>query len=291
MSNNRNIRLVIPLWQGGNCPAYSIGAKMLDWLAPETDTPVFHVPVREPNGPLPKEDGIPGRSDINDQLAQTWSIIKEQEPQRIVTFGGDCLVSLAPFAWLSEKYGEKLGVLWIDSHPDVQTPDQYENAHAHVLGALLGNGDPDLTRSVSRRLDPKNVLIAGIHHPLKHEEEFLSRWGIRTCSPEEVKSGGDAVMEWIEVQGIEYLAIHFDLDVLDPRNFRSVLFARPGRGQHDFGDVAEGRLDIPDALKLIGRAASKAEIVGLTIAEHLPWDAINLKDMLGRLPLVGAIKS
>ena len=51
---------------------------MLDWLAPKTDTPVFHVSVRKPNGPLPKEDGIPGRSDINSQLAETWDILKEQ---------------------------------------------------------------------------------------------------------------------------------------------------------------------------------------------------------------------
>lgn len=287
MSDSKSIRLVIPQWQGGDNPAYSLGSKMLDWLAPETDMPVFHVSVREPTGPLAKEDGIPGRSDINSQLAETWDILKEQEPQRIATFGGDCLVSLAPFAWLSEKYGEKLGVLWIDSHPDVQTADQYANAHAHVLGALLGNGDADLTKMVARPLDPRKVMIAGIHHPLEHEEKFLSERGIQTCSPEEVKSGGDAVMDWIETNGIEHLAIHFDLDVLDPRNFRSVLFARPGRGEHDFGDVAEGRIDIPDALNLIERAGSKAEIVGLTIAEHLPWDAINLKAMLERLPLVG----
>lgn len=76
-------------------------------------------------------------------------------------------------------------------------------------------------------------------------------------------------MGWIEANGIEHLAIHFDLDVLDPRSFRSVLFARPGRGEHDFRDIAEGRLDIPDALNLINRAGSKAEIVG-------------------RLPLVGS---
>lgn len=112
------------------------------------------------------EDGIPGRSDINSQLAETREILKEQKPQRIVTFGGDCLVSLAPFSWLSEKYGEKLGVLWIDTHPDVQTADQYANAHAHVLGALLGNGDADLTKMVARLLDSEKVMIAGIHHPL-----------------------------------------------------------------------------------------------------------------------------
>ena len=41
MSDSKSIRLVIPQWQGGDNPAYSLGSKMLDWLAPETDMPVF----------------------------------------------------------------------------------------------------------------------------------------------------------------------------------------------------------------------------------------------------------
>ena len=39
---------------------------------------------------------------------------------------------------------------------------------------LLGNGDADLTKMVARPLDPRKVMIAGIHHPLEHEEKFLS---------------------------------------------------------------------------------------------------------------------
>lgn len=287
----KNIKLVMPLWQGGNNPAYSLGARLLDWLSPKTDMPVFHVPVSEPGEPLAVEDGMTGRSTVNDQLNKAYRIINEQTPDRIVTLGGDCLVSLVPFARLAEKYGEKLGILWIDSHPDVQTSAQFSNAHAHVLGALLGHGDADLTRFVNHPVSPKNVMIAGIHHPLDHEKKFLTEKGIATCSPEQVKEGAGSVRKWIESQGIAFLAIHIDLDVLDPQHFRSVLFARPERGQHDFGDVAEGQLDIQDMLSLIKDATAIAEPVGLTIAEHLPWDAINLKAMLEELPLIGNQKS
>jgi len=283
----KNIRVVMPLWQGGNNPAYSMGAKLLDWLSPQTDEPVFRVPVNEPNGPLPVENGMTGRSEVKEHLQKVWKIIDEQQPDSIVTLGGDCLVSLVPFAYLAEKYGDRLGILWIDSHPDVQTPEQYGNAHAHVLGALLGQGDPDLTDYVKKPVPSKNVMIAGIHHPLEHEAKFLSENGIATCSPEEVKRGAESVKKWIDSQGIAFLAIHIDLDVLDPRNFRSVLFARPGRGKDDFGGVAEGELDIADILALLKSATDLAEPVGLTIAEHLPWDAINLKSMLEELPLLG----
>ncbi|WP_025732700.1 arginase family protein [Carnimonas nigrificans] len=289
-TQDKTIRLVFPLWQGGNNPVYALGANLLEWLAPATDAPVFHVPVKAPGEPLSVEEGITGRSEINQHLTDAWKIIHEQQPDSIVTLGGDCLVSLAPFAWLSEKYGDKLGVLWIDSHPDIQTPEQFSNAHAHVLGALLGYGDPDLTASVQHPIAAENVMIAGIHDPLPHEAEFLAEKGIATCSPESVRQGADEVTKWMERQGIEFLAIHFDLDVLDPQHFRSVLFAQPGRGKNDFGGVAEGELTMAEVLALVRLATDKAKPVGLTLAEHLPWDALHLKNMLESLPLLGSGK-
>ena len=155
-----------------------------------------------------------------------------------------------------------------------------------MLGALIGNGDHDLTRDVTKPLSPKKIMIAGIHDPLTYEHDFIVSRGIMTCSPDEVRQGSQAVQEWIVRENIEYLAIHLDLDVLDPATFRSVLFARPGRGLHDFGDAAEGRLTLSDVSHLINRASSAAEPVGLTVAEHLPWDAINLSKMLASLPLM-----
>ena len=177
-------------------------------------------------------------------------------------------------------------MLWIDSHPDVQTAKQYPNAHAHVLGALIGTGDKDLVAHVATRLNPSKIMIAGIHDPLTYEAEYLARHNIATIGPEQVKNDGKEILEWIDREGIEYLAIHLDLDVLDPSLFRSVLFAMPGRGKHDFGDVAEGKLTIEDVLNLIAQATSKTVPVGLTIAEHLPWDMLNLKNMLSVLPLM-----
>jgi arginase family enzyme len=46
------------------------------------------------------------------------------------------LVDLAPIAYPNTRYEGKLGVLWVDSHPDVTAPKAYPNAHVHVLGAL-----------------------------------------------------------------------------------------------------------------------------------------------------------
>lgn len=284
---SKTLRLLFPQWQGGNNPPYYLGSHLLSFLAPEPTGPVASVPVYEPTTePLTEIDGITAKPQIIRQLNDAAALIAQHCPDSIVVLGGDCLVSLAPFAHLLNKYGDKLGVFWVDSHPDVQTAKQYPNAHAHVLGALIGTGDNDLVAHVATRLNPAKIMIAGLHDPLAYEADYLARHNIATIAPEQVKNGGKEVMAWIEREHIEYLAIHIDLDVLDPSLFRSVLFAKPGRGEHDFGDVAEGKLAIEEVLNLITQATSKAEPVGLTIAEHLPWDMLNLKNMLSALPLM-----
>jgi arginase len=279
--------LLFPQWQGGNNPPYFFGSHLLAWLAPPAQGAVEEVSVPVPTDvPLVNEDGIVGRRSVIEQLLDAQRKIACHQPDAIATLGGDCLVSLAPFAWLAERYGDKLGVLWVDSHPDIMTPAQYPHAHAHVLGALMGNGDAELTQVVRKPLSPAKALIAGIHSPLDVETQFISDHGIATLSPDELRQNPQAIGEWIAREGIEYLAIHLDLDVLDPALFRAVLFARPGRGAHDFGDVAEGKLTIAEVVNLINQTAEQAKPVGLTIAEHLPWDAINLKKMLESLPLL-----
>lgn len=288
ISTEKTLRLLFPQWQGGNNPPYFLGAKLLSWLAPSSAGPTEEVPVPKPSDkPLFKEHGIVARQQLVQQLIDAQSVIKRHQPEAIAVLGGDCLVSLAPFAWLSERYGDSLGVLWIDSHPDVQTPAQYPHAHAHVLGALLGHGDTDLTAAVTRPITPSKVMIAGIHHPLPYEEQFIKTHGLATCSPETLKVDTTPITQWVKDNDIKYLAIHIDLDVLDPAVFRSVLFAKPDRTQDEFGNVAEGKLTITDILAIVHAAAGQAETVGLTIAEHLPWDAIQLQEMMQQLPLLG----
>jgi arginase len=40
-------------------------------------------------------------------------------------------------------------------------------------------------------------------------------------------------------------------------------------------------------VRLLADVSQIVDVVGLGITEHLPWDAIELKNMLARLPLIG----
>lgn len=282
MSNT--LRLLMPQWQGGNNPAYSFGAKLLAWLAPTSENiPQVEVPIIPYcNMELPTEDGVVGRSVLLQQLQSARQIIEEYQPGKIIVFGGDCLVSQAPFAYLNEKYNGNLGVLWLDAHPDISTPQMFYHEHAMVLGNLLGGGDPLFSAEVRVPLKPERVMYGGLCETTTKETELINLLGLRNATPNELKENNTSIKEWIKSENIEHLAIHLDLDVLDPTQFRSLLFAQP---DGTVIDAAHGEMNLSQISRIIQDVAKWTDIVGLSITEHLPWDAINLHDFLASLPV------
>jgi arginase len=124
---------------------YSVGTKVLEVLLPDHDGPTAVVPVEMGDEGLEERDGIEAKTVVLEQLRAALDIIREQNPARITTLGGECSVSMASFSYLINKYGQDLAILWIDSHPDMGTGEtEYPGYHAMVVSALTGHGDPEL---------------------------------------------------------------------------------------------------------------------------------------------------
>lgn len=288
-SHDRTLRLIFPQWQGGNNPPYHFGSKLLAWLAPEHVGPVEEVPVALPTDEsLPVEGGVVAHGALLEQLHQARRLIDKHQPDRLVVLGGDCLVDLAPFAYLNKRYDGNLAVLWVDAHPDIMTPQQFQHAHAMVLGNLLGHGDASFVKFVPRPIEPKSVLYVGLNNPSEWEAATMKRLNLGNVTPHELtQHGNQPVLDWFKSTGANRLAIHLDLDVLDPSLFRALLFAKPNIPANTFDGIAQGQLTMEQIVQLLGDIATIADVVGLGIAEHLPWDALALKNMLARLPLIG----
>ncbi|WP_411551510.1 arginase family protein [Paenibacillus lautus] len=302
-NKTKTIRLLMPQWQGGNNPNYSFGAELLAWLAPDNDQPLIHVPVQAYDGkPLENENGMNGRTQLLEQLKAAHHLIHAHKPDRIVMFGGDCLVEQAPFAYLNERYDGELGLIWIDAHSDLVRYVGYDNGHTVPLGNLLGEGDEEFAEHVNIPLKPENVFIAGLATPTEQEAKVISegfqklgirfaeqdtdmiqRLGIRTAGTEELKNSTAPIKAWIKERGIKHLAIHLDLDVLDPKAFRSLLFANPAE---PFNLSPQGTMQLPQLLHLLKELSEETDVVGLGITEHLPWDSIYLKKLLGEMPIL-----
>jgi arginase len=278
----------MPQWQGGTIPAYYFGSQLLAWLAPPTSGPIATVDVEPPtDSPLSEEGGIVGRSVLLRQIVSAERIVEEHSPDRIVVLGGDCLVDLVPFAYLSERYGDDLGILWVDAHPDIMNAEQFNHAHAMVLGNLLGEGDAEFVSHVKRPIKSSNVMYAGMYDMAPIEWEFVKGHGLKMATPEELATSSNSVLEWIVSSGIKHLAVHLDLDVLDPSKFRSLYFTDPTKSPESFAGIPQGRMSIEQVVRLLRDVANVVDVVGIGIAEHLPWDALALRDMLRALPLIG----
>ncbi|RMN79532.1 Arginase/agmatinase/formiminoglutamase [Pseudomonas cannabina] len=286
--SDKTLRLLFPQWQGGNNAPYHFGAQLLAWLAPDTCGPVEQVRVAAPDGtPLAAEGGIVARRALLEQLEHARQLIDRHQPDRLVVLGGDCLVDLAPFAYLNERYDGDLAVLWVDAHPDVMTPKEFQHAHAMVMGNLLGEGDADFVAAVKRPIKPANVMYAGLQETQAMETAFIQRLGLRSAGPQALAHSSAPVLNWLKETGARHLAIHLDLDVLDPALFRSLLFAQPGIPTDSFDGVAQGSMTIEQIVRLLTDVADVVDVVGLGIAEHMPWDALALRNMLAKLPLLG----
>lgn len=278
----KTVRLLFPQWQGGNNPAYAFGAELLAWLAPQnSEEQLIRVPVSDEQK-LPVEDGIVGKSILLEQLNNAKELLSAKNPDRVIVFGGDCLVEQAPIDYLSGKYGDELGVIWIDAHPDISNSKHTKHAHAMVLGNLLNVGDPDFSANVANPLAPSNVAYVGIEEPLDYEEEIYQELNVKDIRNTTTKEIVESLNNWMEKQKIKYLMVHLDLDVLDPAFFRATLFANPDTGKIN---ASEGTMKLEEVVEIISEVSARANIVGLGITEHLPWDALNLKNALAKIDI------
>lgn len=283
----KTLRLNIPQWQGGTEPAYRFGAELLRWLAPAHEGPEETVEVPAANGqPLEIERGIKARTVLLSQARAARAAIERHQPDRIVTLGGDCLVDLAPMAYLNRRHEGKLGVLWIDAHPDVMSAAEFSHAHAHVLGMLLGRGDEEFIAEVERKLNPARVMIAGMSAWTEAEGRILQELRIRHTPAANIADSSQPILDWINAECITHLAVHFDLDVLDAAHFSPLLFNKSDQPEGAFEGIVQGTMRLEQVIRLLQDVSGACDVVGLAIAEFLPWDMLRLKNALGSVPIM-----
>lgn len=76
---------------------YAVGSAVLAAVLPPNEGPVATAPVTFSDEELENRDGIEAKTVILRQLAGALNVIRQHDPARIATFGGDCAVSVAPF--------------------------------------------------------------------------------------------------------------------------------------------------------------------------------------------------
>ena len=287
--DKKTIRLIYPQWQGGNIAAllpelkaddaskgYILGSYLLNFLAPETDNETLTVPVSKDINRTEKH-GILGYRPILEQTKEALNLIKRANPDKILTLGGECSVSVVPFTYLSKKYNNDVAMIWIDAHPDITLPDDktYNGYHAMAVTAIMGKGEKGIIDELPATISSDKILFVGLRD--WEREQIKARqneYGIKHLGPDEIKKDSSNILEWLQTVNVKQVVIHLDLDVLDPAEIIPAV-----------GVVPNG-IKINEATKIINDIAEEYDIVGLTIAEPMPRIAIKLQNMLTQLPLM-----
>ena len=279
----KTIRLLYPDHVSGGLDTYYFGANLLQYILPQNENqPLVKVDVISPDGNDKQvKNGIYAEDEVLAGIKNAQKKLEEVSPDRIITIGGNCMVSLAPFDYLHGIY-ENLGIVWIDAHPDVSTlNDGYPNAHAMVLGSLMGHGAGQLSAQMkNRKFKADELLYIGLQPLHNYQEAFLKNEGVK------YKIQNESFVSDIEIKDFisrfEHVLVHFDIDVLDEHFFHSTYFANPelvGDGSGG-GKMTMGKLS--EVMKII---TDNTDVVGFTIAEYLPFDEHKLHKMLSGIPI------
>ncbi len=279
----KTIRLLYPDHASGGLETYYFGANLLQYILPlNNNQPLVKVNIEPPNN---KEkiitNGISAEDEVLNGIKDAQNKIQAEKPDKIITIGGNCLVSLAPFDYLHGIY-KKTGIVWIDAHPDVSTvKNGYPQAHAMVLGSLLGYGASQLSAQMkNEKFKPNELLYIGLQPLHNYQEKFLKDVGVNFKIQDKEFVSNEEIKTFIK--SFDNILIHLDIDVLDEHFFHSTYFANPEL----VGDGASGgKMRIEKLSEILQIINENSNVVGFTIAEYLPFDEHKLHKMFSKIKM------
>ena len=144
-----------------------------------------------------------------------------------VTIGGDHSIAIGSLSGVVKSFrkrDQRLGLVYLDAHADMNTPDTTPsgNIHGMPLAVLLGYGAPELVNvgGFSPKFDPKLCAHLGARDLDPGERQLIRKLGLRFFTMREIDERGLAICmdEALAIarQGSGGFAVTFDVDVLDP---------------------------------------------------------------------------
>lgn len=279
----KTIRLLYPDYVSGGLETYYFGANLLAHILPANkNQPLLKVDIAQPNGQVHEViDGIYAKDAVIAGIKKATEVIKTAKPDKIITIGGNCIVSQAPFDYLHGIY-ENIGIIWIDAHPDVSTTkDNYANAHAMVLGSLMGHGDSSLAGLMEHdAFKADEILYVGLQELHDYQERFLRDMNIDFKVQSEEFIPNTEIIKFM--RRFDHILVHLDIDVLDANSFHSTYFANKELVGDGSGSGKMTLEKLSDILKCI---TDNNDVVGFTIAEYLPFDEHRLHTMFAGIKM------
>jgi arginase len=167
-------------------------------------------------------------------------VLKTLEAGKIpISLGGDHSMAAGSVAGVAEYYrkqDQRVGLIWIDAHTDINTPESSPsgNVHGMPLAAITGLGPPELANifNFSPKVRPENCVLVGVRDIDAIEKNNVHRAGIEVLTMRDIDERGmRAVMEEalrMAGRGTAGYHVSLDMDWIDPEDAPGV--GTPVRG-------------------------------------------------------------
>lgn len=144
-----------------------------------------------------------------------------------LVLGGDHSIAVGTVSGVGHVFrqrGEKIGLIWIDAHADMNTPESSPsgNVHGMPLACCLGHGPQELTNifDYAPKVEGRNVVLIGIRDVDQRERQFLRESGATVFTMRDIDERGlGTIMEKaiaLAEQDTAGFHLSLDMDSVDP---------------------------------------------------------------------------
>ena len=194
--------------------------------------------------PEQKKEGHPNAKYLKEITATCTKhaelVLKTLEAGKVpLSLGGDHSMAVGSVAGVAEfhrKHDQRIGLIWIDAHTDINTPESSPsgNVHGMPLAAIMGLGPPELANiyNFSPKVKPENCVLVGVRDIDAIEGENVHRAGIEVLTMRDIDERGmrTVMEEALRMAGRGTAGYHvsLDMDWIDPEDAPGV--GTPVRG-------------------------------------------------------------
>jgi arginase len=162
-----------------------------------------------------------------------------EESMLPVVLGGDHSIaagSLSGVAAYFRKKEKKIGLIWLDAHGDINTPESSPsgNVHGMPLATAMGYGAAELVelQGFKPKVEPQNISLVGIRDLDSQEKKLAKKSGVHVFTMRDIDERG---MREVMSDALKYamddtdgISVSLDMDFVDPSDAPGV--GTPVRG-------------------------------------------------------------
>jgi len=156
-----------------------------------------------------------------------------------LVLGGDHSIAVGTTAGVAAHFHKKsrrIGVIWLDAHGDMNTPDSSPsgNVHGMPLASIMGYGPPELAdlAGITPMVEPRSVALVGIRDLDSKERRLMKDTGVHVFTMRDIDERG---MREVMAEALRFttddtagVAVSLDMDFVDPTDAPGV--GTPVRG-------------------------------------------------------------